>query len=756
MVKHDGLIRRLDEIDFTAVGGVGGKTAGLWQLMDHGIRVPPGWVIPCEVFTRLCEETDENWGQGALLLQADAPALQRFQQRFRDHCRKSERVKIMANNLVTRCNHAGISTLAVRSSFIEEDSSENAYPGVFATVLDVSTRDLRYSLVECWASTFAPEAIDYLKRIGRANEPVAMAVIVQKMIHGRLSGVAFSKDPIAGDPEVAVIEFVEGGCAQLVDGTVTPRRLKLHERWMPNPPEVLPETAAMLELMEILRRIDGLHPTGADIEWTVRENEIYVLQCRPITTRPPPYRYAFSARNATSLWAGDAVFNRYFDENTIYCRAHDQTFVLENNYFERYIGLADRNDLKERGYRLLDDGYFEQVAKEIEAANEATWSLFRTLETADYERLPADGLIGLLAEISQVMNRSLNAFKMSSARTTEVLFQFLTALVGERDAGELAMYTDIDLIDEEALAAQNVDPDDPESCRAHLSQFPWLASNCATLEQALSMVAQRCVDSRQRNAQRTPAQSKSRIRDGQRAILRTHELNDAQLGLITKLHRLGLSRLQTKTGTSGIEYYAMGLLREIGRRHEVDIDTLHRGYFLKDLLELLRTGKRLSEDELARNAGPLLIQIRENDYRVLRDSGAVERFQREHVAATLTGLGAVLKGYAACRGMARGRAVNLKANDQNELAVVRDTIDGDCILVCDMLQPNASDLIARVAGVVTDEGGVLSHAAIMAREFEIPCVVGVGVATKLIRNGEMIIVVGDEGEVIRAEGQEAS
>jgi len=56
-------------------------------------------------------------------------------------------------------------------------------------------------------------------------------------------------------------------------------------------------------------------------------------------------------------------------------------------------------------------------------------------------------------------------------------------------------------------------------------------------------------------------------------------------------------------------------------------------------------------------------------------------------------------------------------------------------------------LFATAAAVVTDTGGVLSHCAIVAREYHIPAVLGTGVATERIQSGQRITVDGDGGTV---------
>jgi pyruvate,water dikinase len=71
-------------------------------------------------------------------------------------------------------------------------------------------------------------------------------------------------------------------------------------------------------------------------------------------------------------------------------------------------------------------------------------------------------------------------------------------------------------------------------------------------------------------------------------------------------------------------------------------------------------------------------------------------------------------------------------------------------LVCEMTMPAWTPLFASVAAVVADSGGVLSHCAIVAREYRIPCVVGTHVGTQTLRDGQRITVDGAKG-IVRIE-----
>jgi pyruvate,water dikinase len=101
----------------------------------------------------------------------------------------------------------------------------------------------------------------------------------------------------------------------------------------------------------------------------------------------------------------------------------------------------------------------------------------------------------------------------------------------------------------------------------------------------------------------------------------------------------------------------------------------------------------------------------------------------------------VLKGLGASRGTARGVArVITGLHEADRLA------PGD-ILVCRTTAPPWTPLFTIAGAVVTDSGGLLSHSAICAREYGIPCVVATQDATARIPDGAMLSVDGTKGTV---------
>ena len=103
----------------------------------------------------------------------------------------------------------------------------------------------------------------------------------------------------------------------------------------------------------------------------------------------------------------------------------------------------------------------------------------------------------------------------------------------------------------------------------------------------------------------------------------------------------------------------------------------------------------------------------------------------------------VLYGLPASLGNAIGRCIVI----HHETFGMFEKVQKGDILVSDTTTPEMTVIMKKVAAIVTDYGGVTSHAAIVCRELKIPAVVGVGNATEILRTGEMLKVDADKGRV---------
>jgi pyruvate,water dikinase len=112
--------------------------------------------------------------------------------------------------------------------------------------------------------------------------------------------------------------------------------------------------------------------------------------------------------------------------------------------------------------------------------------------------------------------------------------------------------------------------------------------------------------------------------------------------------------------------------------------------------------------------------------------------------------GAELTGAAASPGKVEGPARVVRTVDE-----IGDIRDGE-ILVCSITSPAWAPIFSKITATVTDIGGVMSHAAIVSREYGLPAVVGTGTATSRIRTGQQLHVDGSTGVVTIVDGDGAS
>jgi pyruvate,water dikinase len=105
----------------------------------------------------------------------------------------------------------------------------------------------------------------------------------------------------------------------------------------------------------------------------------------------------------------------------------------------------------------------------------------------------------------------------------------------------------------------------------------------------------------------------------------------------------------------------------------------------------------------------------------------------------------VLTGFGASPGVVEGRARVVLSCDELD-----DIEDGE-ILVAELTSPSWAPVFSRIAGTVTETGGMMCHVAIVCREYGLPAITGVSGATHRIRTGQLLRVDGSAGTVTIVE-----
>lgn len=178
------------------------------------------------------------------------------------------------------------------------------------------------------------------------------------------------------------------------------------------------------------------------------------------------------------------------------------------------------------------------------------------------------------------------------------------------------------------------------------------------------------------------------------------------------------------------------LLCETARRMDYDIDDLE-WLWHEEVKDLLR-GKELDKEKVGRRKKGIAVLIEGKE--ITQWSGDEAIKIKEKVAPEKTYNLSEIRGVPASPGIAKGIA-RVCAGAEDAMKKVKK---GD-ILVCGMTLPDYVPAMKRAAAIVTDEGGITCHAAIISRELGVPCITGTKIATQAIKDGDLLEVDANEG-----------
>src|SRR3954454_2918366 len=308
------------EIDQTQVAVVGGKGAHLGELSRiEGLRVPAGFCVTTDAFQRIMAEApsiDDRLDRLSRRQPDDREAIRALSAEIR---RTLEGIAIpddLAAAITRPLARLGEqAAYAVRSSATAEDLPTASFAGQQDTYLNVvgPAAILRH-VSRCWASLFTERAVTYRRRRGIDHRAVHMAVVVQQMVFPDAAGILFTADPVTGNRRVVSVEAAFGLGEALVSGLTSPDVYKVRDGEVAGAtvgskavaveassaggiveravePRRRAERALsddqVLRLAAIGRRIEAHFRRPQDIEWCLVDDEIEVVQSRPITTLFP-------------------------------------------------------------------------------------------------------------------------------------------------------------------------------------------------------------------------------------------------------------------------------------------------------------------------------------------------------------------------------------------------------------------------------------------------------------------------------------
>ena len=332
MPDPGALVRGIDAIRAADRPTVGGKAASLGELTSVGAPVPAGCVVTTAAFARAITAVDPDEALRDQLEDpdADGAAVTGAATELRDRLTAVEVPTELRDAIAAgyaAIDEVGHAPVAVRSSATSEDSADASFAGLQDTYLCIRGGDAVVEHVRrCWASLYSAESVAYRRRLALPEEGLAMAVVIQRMVDARVSGVMFTCSPVSGDRSVVSIEASWGLGSAMVSGIVTPDAWLVNkitgdivsrevadkgvrhdrdddggvvEREVPADERSCPclDDDRVRDLVAVARDVERHYGTPQDIEWAMPDVDgdpgpIRVLQSRPETVwstrrRPP-------------------------------------------------------------------------------------------------------------------------------------------------------------------------------------------------------------------------------------------------------------------------------------------------------------------------------------------------------------------------------------------------------------------------------------------------------------------------------------
>lgn len=786
------LIKNFNQISKVDTEFAGGKGASLGEMTQAGIPVPDGFVILSNAFDRFLEETDLNVEIDAVLDTVDIKevhTIENASEKIQAIVLAKEMPEGIKTEILKFYKNLDSKFVAVRSSATSEDSASAAWAGQLDSFLNTTEETLCENVKKCWASLFTPRAIFYRYEKKLNKDKISVAVVVQKMVDSEESGIAFSVHPITQDENQIIIEAGFGLGEAIVSGSITPdsyvvdkqgfsildinvneqtkalyKKAKGGNEWKElaekGKKQVLTEKE-IIELSKLIVKIENHYGFPCDIEWAKEKGKFYIVQSRPITTlsdinqRPQTLLDKFMKGferdvfyplvPVSILAAGAGGFTPKFAEKIkdlnikfLIAMKEGKAFVLmsetrynmiSENFFVRYM--------KDSKILSKTISYLDTLEKEI---NEIYFDLsYKKIESYKEEEI-----IKKLGRIISLVREYNCTAWFSTQFDKELAFEFINknklslksdvvknvwdkAIIPIEDSFDKRRHKKIlNLISN----SKNV-KDIAEEMQYAYSGYTEIKSIKDVGENIKKDYSQYI-----RNPKKTVKEIKkeeSEYKKEKKSFKNWRDsLNKEEKQLVNYIQTILVLRDKRKDvmGKGLVINFRVGerFFREIGLNNELIYYCAFEEFLKgKNYLEGIK------EEIYNRSKGVLFLHNYDGSIEFEYDNfeDIKERMEEKYIKSQKRDEESI-SGQVAYKGDIKGRVkIVLRPSEFNKFK------KGD-ILVTSMTRPEFVPLMRKAKAIITDEGGITSHAAIISRELRIPCIIGTKLATKILNDGDEV------------------
>ena len=708
------------------VNKVGGKSKNISLCYKENFRVPEGFAITTDSYfefltsNKLTEAIDKE------LVRKKTDEM-RWEEiwdsalRIRHAFSKGTLPEDLENQFLEALSQWPEDTMfAVRSSSPDEDSKEFSFAGVHESYINVvGSKQVIEKIKLVWASLWSDRALLYRKEKGLNSATSSMAVLVQKMEHRDVSGLAFTMDPSNSDEEHIIVEAIKGTLNLLVDNKKAPERFKINKKSgelvesKKNYKTLTPDS--INNLYNSALKLEDSFGEPVDIEWTGIQEEFTVLQVRPIT-----------------------VFKKDEDEDR-------QWYLTLTPSGQNLIDLAEKVESVLIPQLKLDGEMFvgkepssfgtQDLIEELKKRGEK-YSQWTKIYWDDF--IPfANGIRNFGSFYNDLVQPSDPYEFINLLKTGDLMAQKRDSHMANladnlRKSPEVKNEVDALLkndISGQELLNQMKQSGFKKEFQAFLNDEMDVSYDNTSLKSAPE-VSLRVISSLSELAEKN---------------LPENELDKDQRDLESLKEKYFKIAQEENNFEVAQQWLRIG---QVSWRLRDD-DNILLGKIENQLLVFIMEGlKRLREEGKIKSLpGTFDITKWQDVYKAMAEDSelelaSVDERQKEKAtdsSSTSKEKARQLVGQPSSPGVYTG-----KARVVNSIADFKGVEKGE-ILVFDSVQPQMTFIISLAGAIIERRGGMLVHSSIIAREMKIPAVNGVPKATSLIHTGDMVTVNGDMG-----------
>jgi len=465
-------------------------------------------------------------------------------------------------------------------------------------------------------------------------------------------------------------------------------------------------------------------------------------------------------------WAGEQPIskNYFWLERYIYHGnvvgnvVSDQVMWSDGGYLESYFSDNSIKEMNNDGEKLLNP---KNALSTIRNSKKAIENFWKTTKIISKEFNKNHSLKKMQKWYGRFYSAELLIAAHFITSREEVmyavectLYNHLVEKIGEKQAqnmfGLLTTPVHEDLVFRELKDTQKVLKNPSiKNILTHLRKYPFLAFNIDSEQKAIVVMKKRFIEE---------SLEKARV-EIQNSIKRRKELKKKQKHYFERLkesrikqlavfvQQSAINRLELKACWAGAEYYLLPFFRKISEIAKCSLKDLLMFYTPKDIKEILNKGNLVSSEELQARKKYMFVHYHNQKIDFYAGEKALQAKQ-SILDPSLPGKETKeFNGMIANMGKFVGKAKLVKVDNMEEIQQIAKTLTKEHILVAGMTNPNMTVLVKKVGGIITDEGGMACHAAIISREFNLPCLVGCKIATLVLQDNDLIELDANNGVV---------